>query len=490
MTLSVTLRKMLHRKSPEFCMPLTPGNTSSGAFIVSDKSDMIPGHDTAYYVAGASSIWNYNADEDGWLQLPNSGVAGQFAAGTCGEFRAVSAPGGNITNTATGGSTTTVITNLTITRDLAGVAFHVIGGTGVGYSGKIKTNTLGANAVITLETAHSVAFDATSQFRMYGGSLWFFNGGTSVGFGVYDRATNAWTTRSVTGLPTTFGTEGQLVSTPGFSSNRGAGFVNATAIAGSTSTTLATGKTWLLNQWANMQARIISGTGAGQIRAIASNTTGGVATVSAAWTVTPDATSVYRIEGNEDHFYLMGNNAVTLYRFTISTNTWATLAPTAARAAAPGGGATADWIDGVQDTDWNNEAYAAHHGTSLVHQNGRYIYSLRGGGSNVLDVYDVALNTWYSGIAYGQQTETFNNGSCSVDLDGSIYIQKEATSRIFRLNVAKNVLEPFAFVPTPQGAVVNGDKMFLTTLLEGATRVNYLYTLAHTRTELVRWLIV
>lgn len=491
MTISVTLRKMLHRKSPEFCTPLAAGNTSAGAFIVSDKSDMIPGHDTAYYVAGTSSIWTYNSDEDGWLELPNSGLAGAFGTGSAGEFRAVSAPGGAITLTATGGTTSTINTNLTITRDLEGVTLHVIAGAGMGYIGKIKTNRLGANAILTLEAAHSAAFDATTQFRMYGGSLWFFCGGTtSVGFGVYDRATNSWTSRSVTGLPTAFGTEAQLVSTPGLSSNRGAGLLNGTAIAGSTSTTLATGKTWLLNQWANSQVRIVSGTGAGQIRAIASNTTGGVATVSAAWTLTPDATSVYRIEGNDDYLYLLGNNAVTMYRFSISGNAWTTLAPTAARAGAAAGGATADWIDGVQAPEWNDQAYGDHYTTTLVHQNGRYLYSLRGGGTSTLDVYDIALNTWISNVAYGQQTVSFTNGTCSVDLDGYIYIQRDAAGRILRFNVAKNVLEPFALNPVPQSTATNGDKMFMTTLIEGATRINYLYTLGHTRSELVRWLVV
>lgn len=494
MTLTVNLRKMLHRKAAEYCAPNAAGNTAAGAFIVSDKSDMIPGHDIAYYVAGVSAIWNYNADQDAWLQIPNSGAAGAFAAGACGEFRNLSAPGGNITNTATAGSTTTLTTALTLTRDLAGYEICIVGGAGAGYSGKIKRNTLGANAVLTLETASGVALNNTSQYRIFGGSLWFFNAGTTaVGFSVYDRITNAWTARSVTGLPTAWGTDAQLVSTPSRTSNKGNGFVNGTATAGAASTiTLEASKTMLLNQWANSQIRIISGTGAGQIRTISSNTAGAssVITVSAAWTTVPDATSVYRIEGNDDFFYLLGNNAVTMYRYSVSGNTWTTLAPTAARAGAMGAGGTADWIDGVQAEDWNDGTYAAHYTTVLVHQNGRYLYSFRGGASNVLDVYDIAANTWISGVAYGQQMETFTTGSCSVDLDGYIYIQKDATGRVYRFDVAKNVLEPFVLNPIPQGAAVAGDKMFMTTFREGASEVNFLYTLGNTRSELTRWVVI
>lgn len=493
MPMNVTLRKMLHRKSAEFCTPLPAGNTAAGGFVVSDKSDVIPGHDIAYYVGGTTVIWNYNADQDAWVPLPNSGIAGAFGAGACGEFRSLAAPNGNITNTASSGTTTSIVTTLAITRDLAGCEIRVVGGAGAGYVGKIRTNTIGSNAVLTLETASPVAFSNTTQFQIFSGSLWFFNAGTTaVGFSVYDRATNSWTARSVTGLPTAWGTDGQLVSTPSRTSNKGAGFVNGTATAGATST-ITTNKTFLSNQWNNYQIRIVSGTGAGQIRTISSNTAGAnsVITVSAAWATVPDATSVYRIEGNDDFFYLLGNNALAIYRYSISGNTWVTLSPTAARTGTPGAGITADWVDGVQSAEWLDEQYSNHTASgSLVHQNGRYIYSLRGAGSSALDVYDIAANTWVSNLPYGQQAETFTTGSCSVDLDGFIYIQKDNTGRIYRFDVAKNVLEPWALNPVPQGTTAVGDKMFITTYREGATELNFVYTLMHTRAELLRWVVI
>jgi hypothetical protein len=370
----------------------------------------------------------------------------------------------------------------------------VVGGAGAGYQGTIKSNTLGANSVVTVSVASGVAFSNTTQYRLFSGSFWFMNAGTSaVGFSVYDRATNAWTARAVANLPTSWGTDAQLLSTPGRTSNKGLGFVNGTATAGAATTiTLEAGKVFLLNQWANAQVRIVSGTGAGQIRTIASNTAGAspLLTVCAAWTTNPDATSIYRIEGNDDFFYLLGNNTVTMYRFSISANTWTVLAPGAARAGAMGAGGTADWIDGVQASDWTDGSYGAHYTTTMVHQNGRYIYSFRGGASNVMDVYDIAANTWISNVLYGQQMETFGAGTCSVDLDGAIHLQKDATGRIYRFDVSKNVLEPFAVNPIPQGAAIAGDKMFMTTLRDGATEVNFLYTLGNTRSELTRWVVI
>ena len=60
----------------------------------------------------------------------------------------------------------------------------------VGYEGTVASNTIGANSVITVTPASSVAFNSTTVFRVWSGSLWFFNAGTAaVGFSVYDRAT-------------------------------------------------------------------------------------------------------------------------------------------------------------------------------------------------------------------------------------------------------------------------------------------------------------
>lgn len=478
------LRKMLHRKSWEMCVPAIV-NTAAGAFSAGDKNGLMPANDCHFFVQGASAIYNYNADEDAWLMLPSSGIAGAFAAGACGEFRALGMLGGAAINTATAGGTTTLTTNRTLTRDIRGSLIRVVGGTGVGYEGTVAGNTVGANSVMTVSPASGVAFDATTQFQVWSGSLWFFNAGTSaVGFSVYDRATNSWTAKSVTNLPTSWGTTGQLVATD---SVAGAFETGTTTSATATTLTKSTAA-WPTNAWANAQVRIAGGTGAGQVRTVASNT-GTTLTVSSAWTVTPDATSTYSIEGNDDLMYLLGNNAVTLYRYALAGNSWSTLTPGTARAGSMGAGGTADWISGVTDADWAGAQGKQGVSATFPKQNGRYIYSFRGGASSALDVYDLAGNAW-AAVSYGQQSETFTTGSCAVEADGYIYLTKEATGRIYRFAVATNALEPYTNNVYPQSTAVEGDRLFIAKYRDGATVIPYLYVMGHSRNELLRTLMI
>ena len=446
----------------------------------------MPQRDCNYLVAGVSAIYNYNADEDAWALLPASGATGTFAAGACGEFRALGAMGGLQDQTATAGTTTTLTTNKTITRNLVGSKIRVISGTGVGYEGTVASNTVGANSVITVTPANGVAFDATTVFRVWSGSLWFFNAGTAaVGFSVYDRATNAWTAKSVTNLPIAWGTTGQLVSTESLAGT----FETGTSTGTNTTTTLNnTGKSWLVNAYTNYQVRITGGTGIGQIRTIASNTATAL-TVSVAWTVTPDATSVYAVEGNDDFFYLLGNAATTLYKFVVSTNTWSTISPGSARGGAAGAGVTANWVNAVQDTDWA-DATGKLLTTGVYKQNGRYIYSFRGGAANSLDMYDIAATTWVSAVDYGGRGETFTTGSSSTTFDGNIYIAKEATGRLFKFDVAQHTLGGLTTNLHPQSTATDGGKLLVIPYVDGSTKLPYLYVLQHTRVEMLRMMLV
>ena len=446
----------------------------------------MPQRDCNYLVAGVSAIYNYNADEDAWALLPASGATGTFAAGACGEFRALGAMGGLQDQTATAGTTTTLTTNKIIIRNLVGSKIRVISGAGVGYEGTVASNTIGANSVITVTPASSVAFNSTTVFRVWSGSLWFFNAGTAaVGFSVYDRATNAWTTKSVTNLPTAWGTTGQLVSTESLAGT----FETGTSTGSNTTTTLNnTGKSWPVNAYTNYQVRITGGTGIGQIRTIASNTATAL-TVSVAWTVTPDATSVYAVEGNDDFFYLLGNAATTLYKFVVSTNTWSTISPGSARGGAAGAGVTANWVNAVQDTDWA-DATGKLLTTGVYKQNGRYIYSFRGGAANSLDIYDIAANTWVSAVDYGGRGETFTTGSSSTIFDGNIYIAKEATGRLFKFDVAQHTLGGLTTNLHPQSTATDGGKLLVIPYVDGSTKLPYLYVLQHTRVEMLRMMLV
>jgi len=269
MAITNNLRKLVHRKSWEFLTP-SIASSNNGSFVDTLKDSTHPFYNMVFFVGGPSSIVMYDAGEDSWGQLPNSGLAGAYSSGACGDMIDIGTMGGVAVQTATAGTITTLTTNKTIVRSIAGAKVRVIAGAGMGYEGKVSSNTLGTNAVITVTPVSSVAFNSTTMFEVYSGSLLFFNNGTaSVGFGVYDIATNTWTAKSVTGLPTAFATDGQLVTT----ANSAPAIINGTA-SSSTTTTLTTTKTLLLNQIANYAVRIVSGTGAGQSRVIASNTAG------------------------------------------------------------------------------------------------------------------------------------------------------------------------------------------------------------------------
>jgi hypothetical protein len=199
------------------------------------------------------------------------------------------------------------------------------------------------------------------------------------------------------------------------------------------------------------------------------------------WTITPDATSVYNIEGNDDFIYYMGNNAVTLYRYSISGNTWSTLTPTAARAAAPGAGMSGHWVWDASETDWTNENAI---------RNGQRIYSFRGGAGAVLDYYDIAANTWVSGVTYAPATETFTTGTKWIYNGDFLYGQKDATGRWFRYNITTNQMDGWSTMLYPNGVALAGDTAFDVVYIDGATKIPYMYMLLNTSTIMLRQMVI
>lgn len=467
MAITNSLRKVLDRKEWEMMTP-SPVTNAAGCFTITDPS----GEDKAVmHVAGASAIYRYDHNQDGWQSLPNSGIAGTFAAGACGSYHPYGASG-----TATAGSTTTITTNLTINRSMAGYKIRITAGPNAGVDKTILSNTWGANSVITVDSAYSTPITVSSVYLLLTGRYWFFNAGTSaVGFSYYDRALNTWTSRSVTGLPTAWGTDARLCQT---CSGLGAAFATGTATSATGTTLVNSAKNWATSQWVNYQIRITGGLGAGQVRTITANNATSVTV--ATWTTTPDSTSTYAIEGNEDYLYLLGNNAITMYRYSISGNSWTTLSPGVARGGAFATGGGANWISNVSDSNWTNEN---------VIQNGRYIYSFRGGASAVLDRYDITTNSW-SALTYVPQVDTFTTGSCYDYDDDYIMIQKENTGRIFRFIIAENRLIPWSTLVYPNGTATVGDKMWTKTLTDGATSIKWVYTLGHTNTLLFRCMMI
>lgn len=486
MALTNTTKKLLHLKVWETLNP-APANFVAGSFLTGDKGGRFPhSHALAFLVLGASAVYTYNVSEDAFAALPNSGVAGTGGAGSAGTFHPLGTPGGSSTfNGVSAGATTTVLpTGLTLARSLAGVRIRCVAGTNAGYEGTIASNQMGASSAITVTPPAASAWTASSVLEVYSGSLWYFNGGTTIGFSVYDVATNTWAAKSVTGVTAPFPTSAKLIGTP---ADDGA-FASGTATAGSSTTLTQASANWQtapINVWANYRVRITGGTGAGQSRVISSHTAT-VLTVASAWTTNPDSTSTFVIEGNNDALYLMGGGATTLYRYSISGNTWTNVAPSGARAAAPGGGVTASWIAACPTWDASTGQPAAL-GQGMYAQNGRFIFSFRGGASSALDVYDIAGNVWRSTRVYGGAQETFTVGSGATDRAGLIYITKEVSGRWFVFDVADWELRPWSTQAyNPNSTAVEGGRVHLATYVDGASEVPFVYAAACTATGLVR----
>lgn len=458
------------------------GIMGSGAFITGDTvSDFIPEGDNIFVVLSSTSAQRYSAAENAFVAITSPGLGGTFGPGTCGETMVYGAPGGVLLQSATAGTTSTITTNLNIVANLVGKKIKIAGGPNAGGQYTIAHNTIGANAVITLTATAPLAFSAATKYYLCTGSLWVFNAGTlsSSSFRVFDYATNTWTSRSITALPTTWGTEGQLVRQHSITDNYASG-----TVAAATSTTLVvnglTGTGW---NYTNFEVEIVSGTGVGQVRVISAGTTSTL-TVATAWTTIPDSTSTYVIKGNRNVLWLLGNGATTIYQFDIALNTWTTITPTSERGGAMVSGGTADVVKDNQD--WIVPVVAS---GNIGGQNGRYIYSFRGNASS-LDIYDIALNTWRA-VSYGNANgEWIWNASCAIADGKYVYIANGSSGRHFRFNTTTNSLEPWSFNIYPQSTATNGDKLLIVKYKSGNDTLTWLYSLGHSINIVQRVLLI
>lgn len=459
----------------------TPAPVASvaGALVISSRL----AHQRQMYLTSASVAHLYYPGEDGFVQMLSPALLGTFGAGVCGTSTCVG-PTGN----ATGGSANSLITNLTLARGLgpsegaAGYQIQITGGPGAGDVRTIAWNTVGANGVITVSAPFSAVPTASTTYRLLTPRWYILNAGTvqAGSFRMYDFATNTWASLAITGLPANWGTDGKMIATPSYGDNGIAvTFASGNASAGGATSLTNGAKAWTVNQWSNYQIRITAGTGLGQIRKIASNTATAL-TVATGWTTVPDATSAYVIEGNDDDLYIMGNGAVTLYRYSISGNVTTTLAPVAARAAAPSTGMSGHWVFGVtEDARWAAES-------AII--NGQRIYSFRGGNTGAMDYYDIALNTWVSGVVYAPGAETFFTGTKYVYAGNFLYIHKDATGRWFRYSFAQQSMIGIGTNVSPQGAAVAGDTAY--DIVEPETGIRFLHMILNSSQVHMRCMLI
>jgi hypothetical protein len=266
----------------------------------------------------------------------------------------------------------------------------------------------------------------------------------------------------------------------------GVSYDTGTADADSDTTHLeCDGKGWATDQWINYQVRITGGTGIGQIKVI-TDSDADTLTIGAGTDL--DATSTFAIEGDENAIYLLGDNDVVTYKYSISAGTWSSISPTTARAGAAVAGMSADFVGVTGNTSWADI-------TNI--KDGRYIYSFRGA-TSVLD--RLSLNGGTSGaytwevVTYQPSLTTWATGASS-DWDagtGNIYIAKEGTTaipqRIYRYDVVGNTMEPVGAEWYLAGAGVLGNKVMVKSL-SSSNLVKWIYVLHNTGTNLRRLML-
>lgn len=455
-----------------------PTATVAGAFIASSRHY----RQQQLYVTSATTAWLYNPYEDGWVAVPSPALGGTFGVGACGVGGAIStgATVGASALAAIGGTTSTIVTDQLFNRDMRGYSVHIAEGPNAGITTMILSNTMGASSVITVDPQAS-AFTTATRFRLLTPVFYVITAGAinvANTFRKYDVACNTWTTLSSAGLPTTLGTDARLLTTPSWIDDGYTTFASGTATAGTATTLVDNTKTWAVSGWINFQVRIVSGTGAGQVETILANSATALTTTN--FSISPDSTSQYSIEGNDEYIYLMGNNAVTMYRYSIYSNVWTTITPASARGGAPGLGMSGHWIWGCTEPEWTNPVSGF---------NGRFIYSFRGAAGAVLDRYDISLNRWNT-VIYSPATEVFGGGTKWAYNKDSLYMHKDATGRWFKYDIPRAVMNGWTTQIFPGGAALGGDTAFDITYHDGPTDIDYVYYVLNTSAVMLRQMVI
>ena len=203
------------------------------------------------------------------------------------------------------------------------------------------------------------------------------------------------------------------------------------ATGGSTTTIIDTTKNWKVNQWAGKRVRITGGTGVGAEITVTSNTSTALTFGAQAFTV--DTTTQFTILG------------------------------------IPNRGLSTGLVFG----------YGAN--------NGRYLWNIRGGGTSNIDRYDIITDTWQYGNFTPPQFETFTTGSMyAYDGVDRIYINHNATNRIYYFDLIKRELVNSGTVPYGHSTTIIGNRM---EIINGPDGLKFLYVMRHTGTEMWRCLL-
>lgn len=317
----------------------------------------------------------------------------------------------------------------------------------------------------------------TAGGEIYGSVFALIAAVSAPAFAIYDIATNVWTALAVAGLPATIGTDA-YIQYPDVESNGWAGAYHAGALNTVTASALANiGATTIsvnaLPLALAAKAIINFGTLAAPKFAVL---TAAAAAGAVSITVSPllVAVAATNVGYYYDHIYMVGNASNQMYRYTLSTNAWSTTTANAGNAALAG-------ITGAVGAGTSLRRFTAVDANKLT--------LFRGAATSNVYNYDLVANTWAT-LTINPATETFTTGthtSMRSDANGKqtkALIQKDATMRIYEMDIQKMTLKPIAnqYLITT-GAAVVGDK---SAIMRSADGIDFYYVLLHTSQYMVR----
>jgi hypothetical protein len=203
-----------------------------------------------------------------------------------------------------------------------------------------------------------------------------------------------------------------------------------TATSGSTTTLVDTTKNWVVNQWTNKRLRFIGGASATNEVTVTSNT---ATTLNFAATTATDSTTNYVIYGSPTR------NQGTNLKWT-----------------------------------WGNG-------------NHKYLFSPLGGSIIGITKFDITVSKWDTYYQNSGQGESFTTGSMwAYDGADRVYVQKDATGRIFYFDIVKKEVVNSGTVPYGMSTAFVGNRMEIVKTEDG---LKYLYVARHNGTEMWRTLI-
>ena len=280
------------------------------------------------------------------------------------------------------------------------------------------------------------------------------------------------------------------------------------ATSGGTTTLTDSTKNWNSNQWYNYKLRIISGTGYVNNEIVISGNTA-TSLYYVTQTFVPDTTTKYLImdtfgisqgTGSQTTLSDLNKNWTTnqfagkRIRFTggtglgqeslISSNTSNTL--TFGSVTTGPTGTTTYTILGIPARGAGIQLMHLY-GTSNIDIKGKYIWYPRGGGSNTFDRLDISREVWEYGYFFSPQFETFTTGSMySYDGNDTIYLQKDATGRVYSYDIRSNKISNASTIPYGHSTAAIGNRMEIISTSDG---LKYMYMMRHTGQEMFRNLL-